>query len=159
LPREAQGQGREVELGKAAVAQGYVDFHEELEAGQGAALQKPGLGQEGGGCRDPRVALRLGEGAPALGDGGEEVADGLLGRCSWVKGDEGGVADLAVAVALPDEVAAFAGFGVGRFHDWLTQWGYLPEGREFVKAGVGLSRGTVEGHLHSARRLVKPWRA
>ena len=58
----------------------------------------------------------FGEEGPAFGDGGEGGADGLLGGGAWVVGDEGRVADLAVAVALPDEVAAFAGLVVGPFH-------------------------------------------
>jgi hypothetical protein len=90
------------------VHKGDVDFHEQLQAGQGSALEEAGLGQEGGGDRDPDITLRLGEGPPALGDGGPEAADRLLCRCSRIKGYEGGVADLAVAVALPDEVADLA---------------------------------------------------
>ncbi len=84
MPGAAEGQGWEVELGQGAVAQGDVDLHEELEAGQGAALAKPGLGGDGRSDGDPGVALGLGEGSPALGDGGKEVSNCLLGRCSRV---------------------------------------------------------------------------
>ena len=78
--RAAQGQGGQVELGLALMGEADVDFDEELAAGQGAALAEARPGEEGGGEGDPGEALSFGEGAPALGDGGKEVADcGLCG--------------------------------------------------------------------------------
>ena len=111
----AQIRGREVHLGLAAVDAGDVDFDEELAAGQGSAAE-PGPGQDVGGDGDPGETLFFSQGGPAFGDGGEGGADGALTGGAGVSGDEGGVGDLAVAVALPDGVATFAGHGVGPVH-------------------------------------------
>ena len=132
--RGAESKGRLVNLGLATVGEGDVDLHKELAAGEGAALGEPGPGQDGLGDGDPDEALGLGEGAPTFGDGAEVGADGALGGATGVERDEGGVADWAVAVALPDEVAAFSRFGVRQFHDCAG--GYVSEGRGVVKAGI-----------------------
>jgi len=63
-----------------------------------------GSRQNGSGGGDPGQVLRFSERAPAFGDGAEDAADGLLGRGARVAGDEGGVTDLPVAIALPDLV-------------------------------------------------------
>jgi len=112
----AEAQGRQVNLGQAAIGEVHVHFDKELAAGERAGLCKPRLGQHGGGDGDPGEALRFGEGTPAFGNGAEDAADGLLGRGAGVGRDEGGIADLAIAVALPDHVAAFARLGAGPLH-------------------------------------------
>ena len=108
--------GGQVHLGLATVDAGDVDFDEELAAGQGSALAEPRLGHCGAGAGDPGEVLLFGEGAPALGDGGKEAADRDLAGGAWVERDEGGVADHAVACALPDILAPFSRHGVGQFH-------------------------------------------
>jgi len=80
-------------------------------------LKETGLGPLGPGDGNPYVALLLGERAPAGRDGAEIPADRDLGRGARVKRDEGRIADLAIAVALPDQSSTSARFGVGHFHN------------------------------------------
>ena len=103
-PGMSRGQ---VNLSLAAIGQGDVDLHKVVEAGEGAAAET-GPGLFGAGDGDPYVALLRGEGAPTFGDGAESAADNALSGGVGVKGDEGRVTVLAVAVALPDHVSAFA---------------------------------------------------
>ena len=91
----------QVNLRQAPVGQGDVDLDKEVEAGEGAAA-KTGPGQHGAGDGVPNEALLFGDGAPTGGDRAESPADGDLSGGAGVGGDEGRVADLAVASALPD---------------------------------------------------------
>jgi hypothetical protein len=107
---------RKVNLWFAVIGQWDVGFDEELAAGQSARAQT-GLGPFGPGDGDPYVALFLGERAPTGRDGAEVAADRDLSWGAWVERDKGGIANLAVASALPDCVSAFTRFGVGHFHN------------------------------------------
>ena len=107
---------RKVNLRFALVRQWDVGFDEELAASQSARAQT-GLGPFGPGDGDPYVTLLLGEGAPTGRDGAEVAADRDLSWGAWVERDKGGIANLAVASALPDCVPAFTRFGVGHFHN------------------------------------------
>ena len=117
---EGGARRRQVNLRLAAVSPGDVDLDEELAAGEGAALAEAGPGEDGGGDGDPSQALLFGEGTPALRDGGKEVADGGLAWAAGIGWDEGGVADHAIACALPDDSAALTRLGVGQFHNQDT---------------------------------------
>ena len=94
-----------------------VDLHKEVEAREHAALGEPGLGFHGPGDGVPYIPLLLGEHAPAFGDRGENLAGPDLGRAAGVERDEGGVADLPVAGALPDHIPALARLCIGDFHN------------------------------------------
>ena len=109
----------------ALICQGDVYFDEELAAGEPAASKEPGLGPFGPGDGDPYVTLRLGERSPTGGDGAEIVADRDLRYAAGVKRDEGGVADLAVTIALPNDIPALPGLGIGRFHNQHTGVGSI----------------------------------
>ena len=107
---------RQVNLRLAAIDQGDVDLHKVVEAGEGAAAETvPGLFGPGDG--DPDLALILGESTPSGGDRSEDEAHSDLRGGAGVEGDKGGIADLAVAGALPNPVSAFSRFGIGHFHD------------------------------------------
>ena len=99
---------RQVNLRFSLIGQGDVGLDEELAASESAALKKPGLGLYGPGDGNPYVALLLGERAPTFGDRAEIAADSDLSRGARVKRDKGRIADLAVAIALPDCLSAFA---------------------------------------------------
>ena len=99
---------RQVNLSLTLIDQGDVGFDEEVVPRHDAALVEPGLGFHGAGDGDPYVPLRLGERAPTGGDGGEGPANRGLRRGAWVKRDKGGIGVLAIAVALPNPVPAFA---------------------------------------------------
>ena len=108
---------RQVNLRFALIDQGDVRFDKEIEAGELTALQETRLGLHRLGDSDPDVALRLGERAPTFGDRAKTAADSDLTRRSGVKRDEGWIAVLAKAIALPDRVPAFAGLrNVEGFH-------------------------------------------
>src|ERR1035437_10360627 len=64
----------------------------------------------------PNDALLLGQLPPAGGDSPKSAADGHLSRASRVRRDEGRIAVGAIAVALPDCVAAFPRPGIRHFH-------------------------------------------
>jgi hypothetical protein len=95
-------------LSHAPIGQGDVDLYEEKEAGEGAALKKAGLGLFGLGDFTPDDALLLGQLPPTGGDGAEIAADRELSGGAGVKGNKRRVAVLAIAVALPNHVPAFA---------------------------------------------------
>ena len=102
----------QVNLGLAAVDEANVHHDEVVEAGEGAVAEAvPSL--LGAGEGDPDVALSLGKGAPTGGDGGEDEAHNNLSGSAGVKRNEGGIADLAVPIALKDESCDFAGFDAG----------------------------------------------
>src|ERR1035438_404043 len=107
----------QVQLRFSLIRQWNVGFDEELAAGESSALAQAGLGPLGPGDGDPHVALLLAERPPAGGDSTETVADRDLGGAAGIKRDKGGVADLAVAIALTDNTHALARFGVGHFHN------------------------------------------
>jgi hypothetical protein len=100
----------QVHLRNALMGPADVDLYKVQETGQRAALKEAGLGLLGLGSGVPQVALFLGEGAPAGGDGAEMTADGDLRVGAGIEGDKGGVGILAVAIALPDPIAAFTRF-------------------------------------------------
>ena len=103
-------------MGLAPVDQGDVHLHKEVEAGE-PAIAETGPGPFGPGDGDPCVPLRLGEPPPAGADRAEMPRDRGLSGAAEVVRDKGGVADLAVAIALPDYIPAFSRFCVGHFHN------------------------------------------
>src|ERR1035437_7831597 len=111
---------RQVNLRFAPIGQRDVCFDEELAAGQWPALKKSGLGLHGPDDSDPCVALLLGERAPTFGDRAEFPTDSDMSRGVEIEMGEGGVADLAIASALPNHASAFAGFRIGHFHNQDT---------------------------------------
>ena len=149
--------GWKVNLGPALMDEPDVDFDEQLAAGQGAALGEPGPGHGGAGDKDPGVLLGHGEVVPASGDGAEGGAAGLLRGSLRIERNEGGLADHAVAGALPDEESTFPRFGVGQFHDSVRmrihQRGGRCRGERRDKKDERDSRGGIEGGPLGERSL------
>ena len=104
LPAVFRGQ---VNLRIALSGQRNVHFDKEAEPSENATLSKPGLGFHGAGDGDPYVALLLGQGTPTRGDRAKMSAASHLRRGARVVRDKGKIADLAVAIALPDHIPAF----------------------------------------------------
>src|ERR1039458_859003 len=107
---------RQINLRLALICQSHVCFDEELAAGESAALKEPGFGTLGAGNSDPYVTLRLGERAPTGGDCGEIAANRNLRGTAGVKRGKSGIADLAVTIALPNDISALPGLGIEPFH-------------------------------------------
>ena len=95
-------------MSQAPIGQGHVDLYKEEETGERTALAEAGLGLHGPGDGAPKEALLLGQLPPPGGDRAESPADSDLSGCAGVKRDENRIAVLAVAIALPDSVPAFA---------------------------------------------------
>ena len=91
----------QVNLRFTLIGQWDVGLDEELAAGESARAET-GLGPFGPGDGDPRVALLLGKRTPASGDGAEGPADRDLRGRAGIKRNEDRIADLAIAIALPD---------------------------------------------------------
>src|ERR1035441_9029026 len=106
----------QVNLSQTPIGQGDVDLHKQEDAGEPAFLAKTGLGPFGSGDSAPNLALLLGQLPPAGGDSTEIAADGHLSRGTRVERHEGLIAAGAIAVALPNGVAAFPRPGIGHFH-------------------------------------------
>jgi hypothetical protein len=70
-------------------------------------LAKTGLGLPGLGDGAPNDPLILSKRPPAFGDRAESPPDSDLGRGAGIIRDKGRVTVLAIAIALPDGVAAF----------------------------------------------------
>src|ERR1022692_4770590 len=98
----------QIQLRFALIGRGNVCFDEELAAGESSALKETGLGPLGPGDGNPYVALLLGKRAPAFGDRGENPADRALRRAAGVVRDKRRIGVLAIPVALPDYIPAFA---------------------------------------------------
>jgi hypothetical protein len=75
----------------------------------------PGLFGLGDGA--PYDALVLAKRTPSRGDGAESRLDCALIGGAGVKCNECWVANLAIAIALSDGLAAFARFGIWHFHN------------------------------------------
>jgi hypothetical protein len=73
-------------------------------------LKTSRLGPFGPSDGDPDVALLLGERAPAFGYRGESPANRILRRAAGIVRNKRRIGVLAIAVALPDCVPAFARF-------------------------------------------------
>jgi hypothetical protein len=116
---------RQVNLRFALIRQSDVYFDKELATGEPPALREPGLGPFGPGNGDPYVTLRLREQAPTGGDRGEIAAYRNLYCAAGVKRDKRGVADLTIAIALPNDIPALPGFGIGHFHNQHTGVGSI----------------------------------
>ena len=112
-------------MGFALICQCDVDFDKELATGEPPALKQPGLGPFDPSSGDPYVTLGLGERAPTGRDGGEIVADRDLRCAAGVKRGKSGVADLAVTIALPNDIPALPGHGIGHFHNQHTGVGSI----------------------------------
>ena len=99
---------RQVNLSQAPIGQGHVDFDKVKETGERAALAeaRPGLLAPG---RDaPTDPLVLGKRAPSFGDRAKNPADRHLGGSSRISRDKRRIRVLAIVIALPDHVPAFA---------------------------------------------------
>jgi hypothetical protein len=110
----------QVNLGSALIYQSDVGLYEKVEAGERTALKKPGLGLHGRGDGDPYVALLLGERAPTGGHRAENLADRDLRGAAGIKWDKRLIANLPVPISLPNNIPAFARFGVGHFHNQVN---------------------------------------
>jgi hypothetical protein len=105
----------QVQLSLALISQGDIDPNKEVEAREDAALVEPGLGLHGAGDGDPYVPLRLVQRALAGGDRAEMPTDRGLSGAAGIERDKGLVADLAIAIALPNQIPTFPGFCVWHF--------------------------------------------
>lgn len=99
---------RQVKLRDTPISQRHVDLYKEEETGERSALTEAGLGLLGLGNLAPNDALVLGQFPPPGGDHAESPADSDLSGRAGVKRDESNIAVLAIAIALPDSVPAFA---------------------------------------------------
>ena len=95
-------------MGDSPIGKGNVDLHKEEETAEWAALAKTGLGLLGPGDGAPNQALLLSQFPPSGRDGTERPADSDLSGRTGIKWNESRVAILAVPIALPDPVPAFA---------------------------------------------------
>ena len=95
-------------MSHASIGQWDVGLHKQEKTGEGTALLKAGLGLHGPGDGAPNEALPLGQLPPSGGDRAEHPAYSDLSWRSGIKRDESRVAVLAVAIALPNRVPAFA---------------------------------------------------
>ena len=143
---------RQVNLRFALICQSDVYFDKELATSEPPASKEPGLGPFGAGDGDPYVTLGLGEHAPTGGDCGEIAADRNLSRAAGVKRGKSGIADLAIAIALPNNIPALPGLGIGLFHNQQTGVGSI--------AAMGLDwrlrcRRQNAPNLHSRRADLK----
>ena len=98
------------------MGQPHIYLDKELEAGETSATE-PGLRHDRPGHGDPDQALFLRERAPTFGHRAEIGAHRALRGGAGVDGDEGWVADLAIAIALPNYLSAFPRFRIGHFHN------------------------------------------
>lgn len=99
---------RQVNLSDPPIGQRDVHLYEEKETSEPAALKEAGPRLHGPGDLAPNEALLLGQLPPPGRDSAEIAADSDLCRRVRIKGDESRIAVLAVAVALPNSVPAFA---------------------------------------------------
>jgi len=139
---------RQVNLRDAPISQGHVDLYKEEETGERSALTEAGLGLFGPGDLAPKDALLLGQLPPPGGDRAESLTDSDLSGGARIIRDKGRIAVLAVAIALPDSVPAFARLrNVEDFHKRLD--GYSSTAgrgckQVFVKIADAIASGVAQ---------------